>query len=193
MAAMAADVLDSIELELAINDRTYRVTVAPMESLLSVLRDRLRLTGTKEGCAIGVCGLCTVLVDGQPTAACLLPAVHVPGHRVTTIEGLRRPDGALTPLQESFIARGGLQCGICTPGQLLTATALLASVPQPSEADVLAWLGGNLCRCTGYYGIVDAVLAAAGSDGPASIRPPVRVIEAPASGAGGTVDDPPSS
>jgi aerobic-type carbon monoxide dehydrogenase small subunit (CoxS/CutS family) len=175
---MAVKVVHRAIVEISVNGQAHRVEVDPVETLLSVLRIRLGLTGTKEGCAIGVCGLCTVLLDGAPIAACLLPAVRASGRRVTTIEGLARPDGPLTRLQEAFINRGGLQCGICTPGQIVTATALLAAVETPTEADVVAWLGGNLCRCTGYYGIIDAVLTASGGDRP-SCRPPVRAVELP--------------
>lgn len=173
---MPVEIFQAVAVELLVNDRSHRVVVRPLESLLAVLRDRLGLTGTKEGCSIGVCGLCTVLIDGAPMTACLLPAVRASGRHITTIEGLAGEDGSLTPVQEAFIRRGGLQCGICTPGQILTATALLAAVPQPSEADVLTWLGGNLCRCTGYFGIIDAVLVASGAEG-YSCRLPARVIE----------------
>lgn len=175
---MPVEVVQTVAVELSVNDRSHRVVVGPLESLLSVLRDRLGLTGTKEGCSIGVCGLCTVLVDGAPLAACLLPAVRASGRQITTIEGLAGEHETLTPVQEAFIRRGGLQCGICTPGQILTATALLAAVPHPSEADILAWLGGNLCRCTGYFGIIDAVLVASGAEG-YSWRLSTRVIESP--------------
>jgi aerobic carbon-monoxide dehydrogenase small subunit len=105
-----------------------------------------------------------VLVDGRPMSACLLPAVHVDGAEVRTVEGLATDGGALTPLQEAFIRHGGFQCGICTPGQLMAATALLAERPDPTEEEVRAWLMGNLCRCTGFYQIVEAVMAAARSE-----------------------------
>ena len=127
--------------------------------LLELLRDDLGLTGTKEGCGIGVCGACSVLVDGVLLSACLLPAVFVDGARVTTIEGLASGE-RLTPLQEEFIRHGGFQCGICTPGQIVAATALLAERPRPTREEVRAFLKGNLCRCTGYEGIVDAIVAA---------------------------------
>lgn len=128
--------------------------------LIDLLREDLGLTGTKEGCSIGVCGACSVLVDDQLLSACLLPAVFVDGTAVRTIEGLASGD-ALTPLQEAFIAHGGFQCGICTPGQVISATALLAEEPSPTADQVRAWMMGNLCRCTGYYKIVESVLAAA--------------------------------
>jgi carbon-monoxide dehydrogenase small subunit len=127
-----------------------------------VLRDDLGLTGTKEGCSVGVCGACSVLVDGTLLSSCLLPALYADGASVTTVEGLAPDDEHLSPLQESFIRHGGFQCGICTPGQLIAATALLSEVPNPSVDQVKSWMMGNLCRCTGYYQIVDSILAAAG-------------------------------
>jgi aerobic-type carbon monoxide dehydrogenase small subunit (CoxS/CutS family) len=127
--------------------------------LIDVLRDDLGATGTKEGCSIGVCGACSVLVDGELLSACLLPAVFVDGHAVTTVEGLGNGD-QLSPLQEAFIREGGFQCGICTPGQLIAATALLAARRRPSDDDIRQWMMGNLCRCTGYHGIVRAIKAA---------------------------------
>ena len=131
-----------------------------------MLRDDLGLTGTKEGCGVGVCGACSVLVDGALLSACLVPAVHVDGTRLTTIEGLADGD-RLTPLQETFIRDGGFQCGICTPGQIVAATALLAERPRPSSAEIRAFMKGNLCRCTGYEGIVKAIEDAAGAERPA--------------------------
>lgn len=128
--------------------------------LLDLLREDFALTGTKEGCSIGVCGACSVLVDGALMTACLMPAVFVDGADVRTVEGLADGD-SLSPVQEAFIQHGGFQCGICTPGQLIAATALLAENPRPSADDVRAWMMGNLCRCTGYYKIVDSILAAA--------------------------------
>ena len=124
--------------------------------LIDALRDDLGLTGTKEGCSIGVCGSCSVLVDGELLSACLIPAVFADGRTVTTVEGLADGD-ALSPLQEAFIREGGFQCGICTPGQLIAATALLAERPRPSDDEVREWMMGNLCRCTGYYGITRAI------------------------------------
>ena len=127
--------------------------------LIDVLRDDLGLTGTKEGCSIGVCGACSVLVGGELLSACLVPAVFVDGRAVTTVEGLANGD-QLTPLQDAFIREGGFQCGICTPGQLIAATALLAERPRPSDDEIREWMMGNLCRCTGYYGITRAIRAA---------------------------------
>ena len=125
--------------------------------LLHLLRDDLDLTGTKEGCSVGVCGLCSVLVDGRLVSACLLPAVFVDGAEVTTIEGLAGADGTLSPLQDAFIRTGGFQCGICTPGQIVAATALLAEDPTADEPTTREWMKGNLCRCTGYDQIVEAI------------------------------------
>jgi carbon-monoxide dehydrogenase small subunit len=149
------------EIRFVLNDTAQAMTVPAERLLIDLLRVDLGLTGTKLGCGIGVCGSCSVLVDGAVTTACLLPAVFVDGTEVRTVEGLADPDGRLSILQESFIRRGGFQCGICTPGQLMAATALLAESPQPSTRDVQQWLMGNLCRCTGYAQIVEALLAAA--------------------------------
>ena len=127
--------------------------------LIDVLRDDLGFTGTKEGCSIGVCGACSVLVGGELVSACLLPAVFVEGQAVTTVEGLAQGD-TLSPLQVAFIREGGFQCGICTPGQLIAATALLAERRRPSDDEIRGWMMGNLCRCTGYHGIARAIRAA---------------------------------
>jgi carbon-monoxide dehydrogenase small subunit len=142
-----------------VNGTPYEAQVGPEVRLLDLLRDSFGLTGTKEGCSVGVCGACSVLVDGLLLSSCLLPAVFAHGAEVTTIEGLS--SGALTPLQEAFITEGGFQCGICTPGQLIAATALLAERPRPTEAEIRDWMMGNLCRCTGYHGITRAIKAAA--------------------------------
>jgi carbon-monoxide dehydrogenase small subunit len=148
-------------LQLILNGQPRTLTIPANRLLIHLLRDDLGMTGTKEGCSVGVCGACSVLVDGVLVSACLLPAVMLDGAAITTVEGLT-PDGEhLTPLQEAFIRHGGFQCGICTPGQLMAATALLRETPRPTEAQVRAWMMGNLCRCTGYYQIVDSVLAAA--------------------------------
>ena len=134
--------------------------VIPAERLLlDLLREDLGHTGTKDGCSIGVCGLCTVQVDGAPMSACLLLATQVDGATVTTVEGLA-PVGVLTPLQESFITEGGFQCGICTSGQLMAAAALLRDTPHATPDEVSDWMMGNLCRCTGYYGIARAIASA---------------------------------
>jgi len=148
-------------LRFELNGAPREVQVPGHRRLIDLLRDDLGLTGTKEGCSVGVCGACSVLVDDQVVSACLLPAAYVDGARVVTIEGLAPDDAHLSPLQDAFIRHGGFQCGICTPGQIITATALLRQHPHPSAEQVKAWMMGNLCRCTGYYKIVDSVLAAA--------------------------------
>jgi aerobic-type carbon monoxide dehydrogenase small subunit (CoxS/CutS family) len=134
--------------------------VVPAERLLvDLLREDLGKTGTKDGCSVGVCGLCTVQVDGAPMSACLLLATQVDGTAITSVEGLAGP-GRSTPLQEAFIAEGGFQCGICTSGQLVAAAALLQDKPDATPAEVNDWMMGNLCRCTGYYGIARAIASA---------------------------------
>jgi carbon-monoxide dehydrogenase small subunit len=130
-------------------------------SLVDWLRDELRLTGTHVGCEHGVCGACSILLDGEPVRSCLIYAVQAGDHRVTTVEGLANPDGTLSVLQDSFCQMHGLQCGYCTPGMLIAAQALLDATPQPTEAEIRTAIGGNLCRCTGYQQIVDAVQHAA--------------------------------
>jgi len=143
-----------------VNGKSYARVVDPRLTLADFLRHDLNLTGTHLGCEHGVCGACTVLVDGRSTRSCLMFAVQVNGCEVTTVEGLA-PDGKLSPLQQAFIDNHGLQCGFCTPGMLMTLTELLREKPQPSEQEVREALTGNLCRCTGYAGIVAAALDAA--------------------------------
>jgi carbon-monoxide dehydrogenase small subunit len=143
-----------------INGDPVEFLCEPRQSLLEVLRDTLNLTGTKEGCNNGNCGACNVLLDGVLVNSCLVLAVEVDGQRVETIEGMAA-GGRLHPLQQKFLEHAALQCGICTPGFLLAAKALLDRSPDPSEAEVRYWLAGNLCRCTGYDKIVRAVLDAA--------------------------------
>ena len=144
---------------------TEREAVAPASRLLlDFLRYDLGLTGSKEGCGVGVCGACTVLVDGELYASCITLAAAVEGSEVTTVEGIA-VDGQLHPVQQAFIDHGGFQCGICTPGQIVAAKALLEANPQPTEDDIRTWMMGNLCRCTGYYGIINSVAAAARSNG----------------------------
>jgi aerobic carbon-monoxide dehydrogenase small subunit len=145
-------------LSLKVNGEAYALEVDPRRTLLEVLRNELNLTGTKEGCGNGECGACTVLLDGRPANACLVLALQARGKEITTIEGLSR-DGTLHPLQEAFISRGAVQCGFCTPGMILSAKALLDRNPRPGEREVREALTGNLCRCTGYQKIVEAVLS----------------------------------
>ncbi|MDP9430781.1 MAG: (2Fe-2S)-binding protein [Actinomycetota bacterium] len=144
-----------------INGQERSVETAPARPVLDVLREDLGLTGTKEGCSVGVCGACSVLVDGKLMSACLLPVGAVAGRELTTVEGLAEDDGTLSPVQQAFVECGGFQCGICTPGQVVAATALLKECPKPSADEVRDWMMGNICRCTGYYSIVNAVLQAA--------------------------------
>jgi carbon-monoxide dehydrogenase small subunit len=147
-------------ISLTVNGQPYDLDVQPGQILLDVIRYELGLTGSKEGCSIGVCGACTVLVNGKMVSSCLMLAVMADGAEITTIEGLAR-DGELDPLQKAFIEYGGFQCGICTPGQIIAARALLNENPHPSEDEVKDWMMGNLCRCTGYYKIIESIMAAA--------------------------------
>ena len=151
-----------------LNGSAQQLEVPANRRLIDLLREDLTLTGTKEGCSVGVCGACSVLVDGQVISACLYPAVFVDKTEVTTIEGIAPDEHHLSPLQDAFIRYGGFQCGICTPGQIITATALLNENPKPTEDEVKRWMMGNLCRCTGYYKIVESILAAADM-GPAPV------------------------
>lgn len=143
-------------IRLNINGASHQVDVKPLETLLAVLRDRLNLTGTKDGCGEGVCGACTVLVDGHPVSSCLLLAAYAEGKTITTIEGVSG-DGKLHPLQKAFLDNGAFQCGYCTPGMILMAKALLEQNPRPSAADIRRFMAGNICRCTSYVEIVRAV------------------------------------
>jgi carbon-monoxide dehydrogenase small subunit len=151
-----------MKLRLEVNGEPRTAEAPPMKRLLDLLREELALTGTKEGCGEGECGACSVLLDGELVNACLVPACQADGRRVTTVEGLARSDRELHPLQTAFWELGGAQCGICTPGMLVAAAALLEAKPRPSEAEIREHLAGNLCRCTGYVKIVEAVAAAAG-------------------------------
>jgi carbon-monoxide dehydrogenase small subunit len=147
--------LPKVEVRCEVNGEARILHVWPMARLLDVLREDLRLTGTKEGCGEGECGACSVLIDGDLVNSCLVPVVQVDGARITTIEGITHP------LQESFVTHGGAQCGICTPGMIVAAVALLARNPQPDEAAIREGLAGNLCRCTGYMKVFDSVRRAA--------------------------------
>jgi len=146
---------------LTVNGKPVVREVADNRLLIELLREDLKLTGTKESCGVGVCGACTILLDGNPISSCLALAVHADGGEVTTIEGVAEGD-RLHPLQEAFLTQGGFQCGICTPGQILAAKALLEANPHPTRAEIQHWMMGNLCRCTGYYKIIDSIAAAAG-------------------------------
>jgi carbon-monoxide dehydrogenase small subunit len=153
-------------IDILLNGSRKELEVEDDAILLDVLREGLGLTGTKEACGIGVCGACAVLVDGAPMSACLLLAVLIDGRAIRTIEGISEADGSLSVLQDSFIRNGGFQCGICTSGQIVTATALLEQVESPAAETIREWMMGNLCRCTGYEGIMNAVLDAAGGARP---------------------------
>jgi carbon-monoxide dehydrogenase small subunit len=147
-------------IQLTVNGEEYEAVVTPNQTLLEVLREGLALTGTKEGCGEGACGTCTVLLDGKPVRSCLILAVEVQGREITTIEGLA-PMGELHPVQRAFVEHGAIQCGFCTPGMILTAKALLDENPSPTEQEARQAISGNVCRCTGYAKIVEAMLKAA--------------------------------
>ena len=153
----------SMDIVLTINGQDYQVEVGPGELLVDVLRDRLGLTGTKKGCGTGDCGACTVLMDGRPVTSCLVLAAAAEGKEIATVEGLAGPDG-LDALQEAFVEEGAVQCGYCTPGLLMMAKDVLRRNPHPTEEEVREGIAGNLCRCTGYTKIVEAILKAAETD-----------------------------
>ena len=155
--------MTDVPMQVTVNGRTRAATVEPRQTLADFLREDCQLTGTHLGCEHGVCGACTVLLDGEAVRSCLLFAVQADGAEVTTIDGLGGPDGALSSVQEAFREEHGLQCGFCTPGFVVSVTALLAENPQPSEPQIRDALSGNLCRCTGYQGIIRAVQRAAGA------------------------------
>jgi carbon-monoxide dehydrogenase small subunit len=145
---------------LTVNGALYELNVQPWETLLEVIRDKLGLTGTKEGCGLGECGACTVIMEGKTVNSCLVLAVEADGKQITTIEGLADGD-KLHPLQEAFIETGGLQCGFCTPGMIMSAKALLDENPNPSEEEIRRGIAGNFCRCTGYTKIIESISSAA--------------------------------
>ncbi len=149
---------------LTVNGQVEELLVPSNMTLLHALRDKMGYTGTKNGCEAGECGACTVLIDGEPVNSCLVLAVELDGREVTTVEGLAR-NGKLTPLQEQFAELNAVQCGYCTPGVLMSATALLNRNPHPTEDDIKEAMVGNLCRCTGYQRIIDAILAASRQGG----------------------------
>ncbi len=147
------------QISLTVNGQPRTISVWPMARLLDVIREDLGLTGTKEGCGEGECGACSILLDGRLTNSCLVPALQADGGEITTIEGIALGED-LHPVQKAFVECGGAQCGICTPGMIMAAVSLLRENPEPSEADVRGSLAGNLCRCTGYIRIFEAVARA---------------------------------
>jgi len=147
--------METHKIEITVNGRRRSLTVKPNDLLINVIRKDLHLTGTKYGCGIGECGACTVLLNGKPVLACLMLAASANGTTITTIEGLG--DEKLDPVQEAFIDHGAIQCGFCTPGMVVTAKALLEENPNPSEDEIKNYIRGNICRCTGYVGIIKAV------------------------------------
>ena len=152
-----------IAVSLTVNGQSQTVEAFPMERLMDVLREQLRLTGVKEGCGEGECGACTVVFNGEIVNSCLVPMAQVDGAEITTIEGVALADGQLNQVQQAFVEFGGAQCGICTPGMVLAAMNLLERNPHPSELEIRNGLAGNLCRCTGYMKIFEAVLHASES------------------------------
>jgi carbon-monoxide dehydrogenase small subunit len=147
-------------ISLEINGRVYDVPVSPRDVLADVLRKKVGLTGTKKGCGVGDCGACTVLVEGKPILSCITLAIACNGKKITTVEGLALPDGKLNPLQAAFVNHGAIQCGFCTPGMLMSATGLLNRTPKPSTYDIKHEMSGNICRCTGFKRIIEAIEAA---------------------------------
>ena len=154
-----SETLHAVAIE--VNGKRREAQVPARLSLVDWLRDELRLTGTHVGCEHGICGACSVMLNGEPVRSCLMYAVQANGHRVTTVEGLAGPDGSMSVLQDAFCETHGLQCGYCTPGMLIAAQGLLNSNPNPTEEQIRDAIGGNLCRCTGYQQIVEAVRLAA--------------------------------
>ncbi len=149
-----------IPVDFTVNGIRHEIDVEPHEILLDVVRNRLGLTGTKRSCDVQVCGTCTVLLDGRPVSSCTLLAIEARDREILTIEGLAQ-DGKLHPLQQAFIEYGGFQCGFCTPGMILTAKTLLEENVSPTEEDIIKYMQGNLCRCTGYKKIIESIMAAA--------------------------------
>jgi carbon-monoxide dehydrogenase small subunit len=152
--------MSKVPIEVVVNGQAHRMEVPARRLLADFIRDDLFLTGTKRGCETGVCGACSVLVDGEVVKSCLSLAVQADGHEITTVEGLS-VDGELHPVQQAFMDNGGFQCGYCTPGFLMASIAILNETPRPTEEQVRAGLSGNLCRCTGYVGIIESIMAAA--------------------------------
>lgn len=150
-----------MNLQFTLNGKAWSVEFEPEETLAEVLRNQLNLNGTKVSCEVQVCGACTVLVDGLPVSSCTFLAYEARGRKVTTIEGLEKPDGTLHPLQQAFIDEFAFQCGYCTPGMIMTAKALLDENPKPTRAEIIHYMDGNICRCTGYVPIIAAIQRAA--------------------------------
>ena len=159
--------MGQLEITLQVNGESMKLDVKPAETLLETLRDRLDLTGAKEGCGLGACGSCTVLLNGVPTRSCIVLTAELDGAEVTTIEGLG-DETRLDPLQESFMEKGAVQCGFCTPGMILTARSLLNRNAQPTRQEIIRTMSSNLCRCTGYKKIVEAVEAVSSRETPKS-------------------------
>ena len=151
-----------VDCTLTVNGAARTVSVSPGDRLIDVLRGPLAWTGTKEGCGSGECGACTVLVDGRAVNSCLLPALEVEGREITTIEGLLGPGGKLSLVQRAFVDKGGIQCGFCTPGMILSAKALLDDNSNANEEEIKEAIAGNLCRCTGYVQIIDSIKTVSG-------------------------------
>lgn len=149
------------EIEMIVNGNRHKVEVHPWETLLELLREKLQLTGTKEGCGLGECGACTVIMEGVAVNSCLIPAMEAEGKEILTIEGLVAANGKLHPIQQAFVAHGGMQCGFCTPGMILSSKSLLDQNPDPSEEEIREGIAGNFCRCTGYTKIIESIKAAA--------------------------------
>ena len=149
------------QISLDINGRVYDLVISHRDLLVDVLRKKLGLTGTKKGCGNGDCAACTVQVDGEPTLSCLTLAISCQGKKITTVEGLAQPGGALHPIQEAFVNQGAIQCGYCTPGMVMSAKALLDKNPKPTLEEIKLAISGNLCRCTGYKRIIEAIEIAA--------------------------------
>ncbi|MFV0502749.1 MAG: xanthine dehydrogenase subunit XdhC [Lachnospirales bacterium] len=144
-------------INLKVNNKEHSLLIDVRKSLLEVLREDLELTGAKEGCSVGECGACTVMIDGTTVDSCIYLAMWADGKEVTTIEGIANKDGTLSDIQESYVEAGAVQCGYCTPGLVVSTTALLKNNPNPTEAEIRRGLSGNLCRCTGYTKVIDAV------------------------------------
>jgi carbon-monoxide dehydrogenase small subunit len=154
-----------MKISFTLNGEAVSVTVPPAMPVAELLRSEFELTGTKVGCGEGECGACTIMLDGMAVASCLLPAALLEGRDVETIEGLAAADGSLHPVQQAFVDSGAIQCGYCTPGMIMRSVAFLRANPGPTESEIARAIEGNLCRCTGYIKIVDAIRAAAGSGG----------------------------